>query len=62
MYCRYLFPKALLVLDWDKLALVTDDEHRSGLRNLNLARNDTLIIATRNTLLCRMGATSTGEH
>ena len=43
IYCRYNFPKPLLVLDWDKLALVTDDEHRPHLRNLNMARNDTLI-------------------
>lgn len=43
IYCRYLFPKALLVLDWDKLALVTDDPHRPHLRNLLFARNDTLI-------------------
>ena len=44
IYCRYNFPKALLVLlDWDKLAVVTDDEHRPNLRNLNFSRNDTLI-------------------
>ena len=43
MYCRYLFTKALLVLDWDELSLVTDDEQRLGLQNLNLDRNDTLM-------------------
>ena len=32
-----------MLLDWDKLAVVTDDEHRPNLRNLNFSRNDTLI-------------------
>lgn len=43
VYCRYLFPKPLLRLDWNKLATVVDDKHRPGLRNLCLARNDSLI-------------------
>ena len=43
VYCRYLFPKPLLKLDWDKLALVVDDEHRPGLRNLCFSRNDSVI-------------------
>ena len=43
IYCRYKYPKPLLVLDWDKLAIVTDDEHRPHLRNLHLARNDNLL-------------------
>mgnify|MGYP003324033279 CR=1 FL=1 len=51
IYCRYNFPKPLLVLDWDQLAQVTDDEHRPNLRNLNLPRNDTLINSYEETLL-----------
>ena len=43
VYCRYNFPKPLVRLDWDKLAVVTDDEHRPGLRNIHLPRNDPLI-------------------
>ena len=43
VYCRYLFPKPLLRLNWAKLATVVDDKHRPGLRNLCLARNDSLL-------------------
>ena len=43
VYCRYLFPKDLLMLEWNKLARVADDPHRPGLRNLLMPRNDTLI-------------------
>ena len=43
VYCRYVCPEPLLRLDWSKLATVVDDLHRPGLRNLCLARNDSLI-------------------
>ena len=44
-YCRYLFPRELYVeaTHDGKKGEVRDDPHRTNLRNLFLARNDTLI-------------------
>ena len=41
--------------NWDKLAIVTDDEHRPHLRNLHFARNDTLINEYEEELLLEKG-------
>ena len=43
IYCRYLFPRLLRLLDELRKGEVLDDPHRPGLRNLFLARNDSLI-------------------
>ena len=45
VYCRYLFPRELYVeaTHDGKKGEVRDDPHRTNLRNLFLARNDTLI-------------------
>ena len=54
VYCRYGFPKVLL--DWKKIASVTDDEHRPNLRNLQLTRNDPWINSfEEHILLANMG-------
>ena len=56
MYCRYLFPRSLRLLDAVKKAVVGDDPHRPGLKNLFLSRNDGLLNAfEEHLLLCNLG-------
>ena len=43
VYCRYLFPRLLRLLDALLKGVVLDDPHRPGLRNLFLDRNDSLL-------------------
>ena len=43
VYCRYLFPRVLRFFAQLRGAVVEDDPHRPGLRNLHLARNDRLL-------------------
>ena len=43
IYCRYLFPRELRDFDSEHNGTVEDDPHRAGLRNLFLARNDSLL-------------------
>ena len=43
VYCRYLFPRVLRFFAQLRGAVVDDDPHRPGLKNLYLARNDPLL-------------------
>ena len=56
VYCRYLFPRLLRLFEGFKRAVVEDDPHRPGLRNLYMARNDSLINPFElHLLLCNLG-------
>ncbi len=57
VYCRYLFPRLLRLLDALQKGVVLDDPHRPGLRNLFLARNDTLLNPFEEHIILGMAAT-----
>ena len=43
VYCRYLFPRDLVVATDESEGYVKEDPHRPGLKNLFLQRNDSLL-------------------
>ena len=56
VYCRYRFPSNLFLPDAASLGIVTVDEYRPELRNLLLARNDSLLNNMEvHLLLCNLG-------
>ena len=56
IYCRYLFPRLIRLLDSVKKAVVDEDEHRPHLYNLFLSRNDEFLNPfEEHLLLCNLG-------